>query len=642
MKRIFAPIFFSLAVAQLLSPACAEGVAQKGLKVAAAASAPSTELVIPVSSADSRPSKQVLEKKENGAVPAQKPAVKTEGAQLESPKPAAVKTEKNNGAPVQTNGKSPLPEAYSFVEPTYYGTLKEAGSEEKKKDLIALVRKGADALQKWPLAKALDAINRSPEFRKAELYLYVYDIKGTLLANYTDENQLWKNQYEDRDEFGIYPVRGLIEKALKGGGWHIYRWHHGTKIAYVMLVERDGQKYIVGGGYYPASKAEYMVGLVKAAVSTYKELMSKGFSTETVWGMFSYPLGKFMYGDLYLTVLGPKGHVLADGQRPGLVGESLWNQQDSAGAYVARTLITRLNGKQPEEGIWIDTKMNNATKKLYAERVVDAKGASVYIMSGYYPEANRNAAMDLVKRGALFLTTYGAEETGKTIARAELQGSVNTLQSFVYGDLTLFIYDMQGVCIAHGENRELVGANQSELRDEGGRFMVKEMIEKAKNEGSGWIDFRMKNAILNVYLERVDVGKESYVIGCGLYPLTKREMMTLMVKAAAEYLREHEEKKAFYDFTSDDGFFVQGDLRIFALDTTGICYAWGDQRDLIWQNLYGRTDQDGRPYVKMLINTIKRGAGILSSREHDARKVYYVEPVVKGDKTYVIGSSYYP
>ncbi|MDZ4149593.1 cache domain-containing protein [Methylicorpusculum sp.] len=552
-----------------------------------------------------------------------------------------IKTSARPAEAIPKNGSQFLPEAHSFVEPADYGTLKGSASEEKKKELIALVHKAIDVIQKTSIAKALDLINRSPEFKKAELYLYVYDVKGTLLANGDDMSEVWKNQYAEKDEFGSNPVRGLIETALKGGGWHIYRWHHGTKAAYVMLTEKDSQKYVVGGGYFPSSKTEYVLGLVKSAVSTYTSLVEKGYSKETVWGMFSYPLGKFVYGDIFLTVLDSKGVTLADGQRPGMVGESVWDSTDDTGENNYRTIITHLNKKQPAEGVWFQSTQNNALKSIYAERIVDKQGENIYFMSGYYPDANREAAVNLVKKGAVFLNTFGAEETAKKIARAELIGSVDALQNYVYGDLTIFVYDMQGVCIAHGENREAVGKNHIEMRDEGGRFIVKELIEKAKREGSGWLDFRMKNAFWNVYVERVNIGKQSFVVGCGLYPTTKREMMLLMAKSAAEYLKAHEDKKAFYDFVTTDGLFVQGDLGVFVLDTTGVCYAWGDRRNLVWQNLSSKVDQEGRPYIKILINTAKKGPGIVSAQENNARKFYYVEPVVKGDKTYIVGSSYY-
>jgi len=383
------------------------------------------------------------------------------------------------------------------------------------------------------------------------------------------------------------------------------------------------------------------MGLVKSAVSTYKWLLDQGYSKETVWGMFSYPLGKFVYGDLFLMVLGSKGEVLANGQNPAMVGELLWDEKDGTGAYVTRSLISRLNKKLPEEGVWIESREKNALKKIYVERVVEKQGESVYIMSSYFPDANREAVTNLVRKGSVLLSTFGSEEAARKINHAELLGNGDASQTYVYGDLTLFVYDMQGNCIAHGENSELVGKNLIEMRDSSGHFMVKELIEKAKRDGTGWVDFVVKNAFWNVYFERVDIGKQSYVIGSGLYPIGKREMMTLMVKSAADYLRDNEEKKAFYDFGSEKGMFIRGDLRIFVFDTTGICYVWGDLHNLVWQNLFAQVDQDGRPYVKIIINTVKNGAGTVTSRENNARKTYYAEPVVKGDKTYIVGSSYY-
>ena len=114
MKRIFAPIFFILAVALVLRPADAKGVVKKGLKVAAATPANQAELVVPVSTADMPYSKQVPEKTENGSAPtpAQKSALaKPQEPQEEHIKSTQVKTEKTAGADAQKNGKNVLPEA---------------------------------------------------------------------------------------------------------------------------------------------------------------------------------------------------------------------------------------------------------------------------------------------------------------------------------------------------------------------------------------------------------------------------------------------------------------------------------------------------------------------------------------------------
>jgi signal transduction histidine kinase len=511
--------------------------------------------------------------------------------------------------------------------------------EEKKKQVIALVHKGVAALRDMDIAQACELITHSPDFRYGDLYVFVFDADGMVLAH-EDVHQIWRNKYNYKDEFDTYAFRPIIDRAIGTSGWSVYYFKRAIKNVYSQAIEKNKKKYIVCCGYYPLNKAGYVVGMVKTAVNLFDRLLEKGYTLDVVWGALGYQLGKFVYGFNYIYVLNQQGILLAHGRNPGLAGESVINNQDAKGFYINQEIIKQLKNKSPGDGIWVDYISKNALKKAYGERVVDKKGNSYFIVSGFHPEENPQAAVDLVRKGVFFFNTYGEKEGTQKISHADFLKEF-ALQSFIYGDLYLIIYNMQGICIADAVNEDLVGRDQSALRDEDGRFEVKEIIEKAKREGSGWISFKMYNAFLNVYLEKVHVGSQDYVICCGLYPVTEKDTMVLLVKSAAEYLKSHEDRTAFYEFGKDSSRFIYGALNIFALDTRGVCYAWGADKDLIWQNLYTRIDQDGQQYVKRMIRDIRQGPVFLRTKELHAPKLYYGEPVIKGNKTYIVGSGFF-
>ncbi len=123
-------------------------------------------------------------------------------------------------------------------------------------------------------------------------------------------------------------------------------------------------------------------------------------------------------------------------------------------------------------------------------------------------------AQELVKTGVAYLDKYGKERAFK-----EFQ---NKNGPFIYKDLYLFVYDLDGNCVAHGADATRVGKNYMNVADEDGKLYTKEYVELAKTKGSGWTTFKFKNPVTGksepkkAYSERVG----DVLIGSGAY-LTK-------------------------------------------------------------------------------------------------------------------------
>ena len=105
---------------------------------------------------------------------------------------------------------------------------------------------------------------------------------------------------------------------------------------------------------------------------------------------------------------------------------------------------------------------------------------------------------------------------GKDKAFAEIS---NPKGKFIDRDLYVFVYDMNGKCVAHGFNQKMIGKDLVEMKDPDGKFYVKERIEIAKTKGKGWQDYKFTNPsskkIENktAYIEKVD----DLIVGCGVY-----------------------------------------------------------------------------------------------------------------------------
>jgi signal transduction histidine kinase len=529
---------------------------------------------------------------------------------------------------------SPEANASDVVTQELEESIKETDAEDvqKRKQVVALVEEAIDFVQKNSLDQAMNAFTHNRHFLRGELYLFVYDTNGFQYANGQDERYIWKNLSEMRDTFGTYIVKEIIKKAKGGGGWVTYQWRNATKISYVKLFKKDGKEFAVGAGYYPHSKRDVVVGLVKAAVAYFNDIVvDKGFLIDEVFSTLSFPVGRFVMGDLYLYAISFNGQMLANGDRPGLIGTNVMNVRDAEGKFTNQEIINKL--KNTTEGIWLEYQSKNALKLTYAEKVTDREGKQYFIACGYYPSAVPNKAVDLVKGGYEFMKKHGL-----TAAVAEFSG--RQTDTYRYGDLYLIVWDMNGKVIAHGNNMDTIGLNQWDLLDEDGKAYVQEIIKKASS-GGGWVDFKLKNAFQSIYVEKVDLGTDSFVIGSGLYPISKRETAILLARSAAGYLQTNPLEKAFSDFTDVNGKFIRGDLFVFVVDFDGICQVWGDSFELIWRNIMGALDDTGKPYIQVFINTVRQGSGQVTYHINGQEKVALLEMVEKDKTFYVLGTGYY-
>jgi signal transduction histidine kinase len=507
---------------------------------------------------------------------------------------------------------------------------------KQRRMIVDLVKKGKDYFMKNSLDVACNAFIKQKEFVIGEVYLFIYDTDGFCLAQGNDTTNLWSDFKHDKigtDEYGSVYVNDFIEKARAGGGWVSYRYNNESKVSYVELIDTGSSQYVIGGGFYPHSKVYAVMNLVKGATRYFRDSQEKNLQVDSIFPTLSYSIGRFVSGDLYIFVLDETGILRVQGERPSLVGSNVWNSTDAKGKAINQEIIKGLN-KKPE-GIWIDYVSKGAPKKVYAERVTDKEGKNYYIACGYYPDANQKKLQEMVQEG------YRHMKKGVEQAFKDFNDHNDTI--FHYGDLYLEVFNTKGVCVANGSDQEAIGRSFMEEKDEMGNFYMKKMLAMAKQgEGKGWLNIKLKNAYEWVYLEKVNVGLEEYLITAGLYPISKTESMELLAQDAAAYLRSVKEVKfAFREFIKRSGRFSLGDLEIFVYEPNGICVVNGSDPNYVWKNMIKIKDEVGRPYVKEMINAARRTPARVKYRMNGADALAYVEKVEKGTRSFYVGSSLY-
>jgi hypothetical protein len=108
------------------------------------------------------------------------------------------------------------------------------------------------------------------------------------------------------------------------------------------------------------------------------------------------------------------------------------------------------------------------------------------------------------------------KNSGKKIALAEYS---NPTGHFVQGELYIFVLDSKGIMLAHGDNERFVGHDFADLKDIDGKRFIKEILDTANKEGSGWVKYKWHHPTTKevlpktVYFKKVD----NLIICSGVY-----------------------------------------------------------------------------------------------------------------------------
>lgn len=92
---------------------------------------------------------------------------------------------------------------------------------------------------------------------------------------------------------------------------------------------------------------------------------------------------------------------------------------------------------------------------------------------------------------------------------------------FTDRDLYVVVYDMTGKVLSHGANPKMIGKDVIELRDNDGKYFVKERVEMMSKgpNAKGWQDYKFLNPVSkqiepkSMFIHRF----EDMIVGCGIY-----------------------------------------------------------------------------------------------------------------------------
>ena len=90
---------------------------------------------------------------------------------------------------------------------------------------------------------------------------------------------------------------------------------------------------------------------------------------------------------------------------------------------------------------------------------------------------------------------------------------------FSKGELYVFVYDLAGYMLSNSAKPALIGQNVMDVPDSVGKLFRREIIDRARKEGSGWVDYKTLNPKTKLIEEKTSYFEKSgvLVLACGIY-----------------------------------------------------------------------------------------------------------------------------
>jgi len=133
--------------------------------------------------------------------------------------------------------------------------------------------------------------------------------------------------------------------------------------------------------------------------------------------------------------------------------------------------------------------------------------AAVYAAGKPTPEE----AKELVQQAVAYLIVNGKENALKEFNKPD--------GKFVKSELYVFVYNLEGVMMAHLVNPSLIGRSLLYVWGSRGKIFIQEIVELAKTKGSGFIDYTWLNPVTKqediktIYIQKAG----DLIICCGVY-----------------------------------------------------------------------------------------------------------------------------
>lgn len=248
----------------------------------------------------------------------------------------------------------------------------------QEQDIINLVKKAIRYIKDNKKEDAFSEFttDKQSQFRIGESTISVFDKDGICLASGEYPGLVGFSRADIPDTYGQYPLKDLIDQALKfGNAWITDFDRNAYKSYYAEKVELPFETFVVVSGYWPLSKPKIAEEIVKKGI----QILNR-FPQSEAFEKFCDGTANFLRGDMKLIVLDEQGNTLVNGYHAKAFVWTPANQRDN----FHKNIISKALEKAKTGSGWIEEKLKTTTFKAFVQTFTQKNQRKLVLYAGYY------------------------------------------------------------------------------------------------------------------------------------------------------------------------------------------------------------------------------------------------------------------
>lgn len=331
---------------------------------------------------------------------------------------------------------------------------------------------------------------------------------------------------------------------------------------------------------------------------------------------------RWRQGEKYIFVLDTEGNMLVHPDTS-MEGKKQLDLEDINGKPIIRGLLGAVTTSPDKTEGWYHYEWNvpgGLLPRWKSSFVCLAKapsGKSYIVGSGIYTDQIERAFVEeMVKDAAEKLQQNGKDA---------LPLFYDPTGAFIAKDAYIFVYDMNGINLAHPALPNLVGRNLLDMKDTKGKFILREMLKLVETKGSGWIEYMWPkpgesiSTAKSAFVTKAKMGDKWVLVGSGVYlsnarkenpagkKMTAAQLMQLVRQGAVALEKDGE--RALPEFRKKGSKWFSDNTYLFVFNMEGNRIFHAAEPESEGQNDMGLKDVLGRSIGKMIVETGTNGLG---------------------------------
>jgi signal transduction histidine kinase len=380
--------------------------------------------------------------------------------------------------------------------------------------------------------------------------------------------------------------------------------------------QSTNQQTYITTHHTPSGSITKLVQLVKDGANL---VHRKG---EAAFKDFSVDGSRWRQGENYIFVLDLNGKMIVHPDNE-LAGKNQLELKDVNQKSVIRGLLATVNSRPGKSEGWyhyqwpVPGGLLPRWKSTYVRLVNTPTGKNYVIGCGMYNDRmEKEFVVDMVK-----------DAVGEIGKKGEAAYSIfhDPTGSFMVKDAYIFVIDPNGVELVNPAFPSLEGRNLLDLQDTRGKQLVREMLNVAQTNGSGWVNYMWPKPGESVstqkssYVSKARIGDKWVMVGCGVYladapkataiekKMTAPELITLVRDASIVF--EQQGEKAFPEFRTQGSKWFQDNSYFFVWTMDGVRSFHAANPQGEGENMSDSKDVLGRPWGSMFLNAVNSSQG---------------------------------